>query len=150
MTPREPQRIFVSYTREDSARVLKVVRTLQDAGISVWVDVENLKPGLRWKGQVRDAIKQAPAAILCLSSAYGTRDKTYLNEELTLMIEELRQRRVDRAWLLVVRLDECVVPDRLIGAGESLRDLQYVDLFRDTEASFGRLIATLSSVLEDG
>ena len=149
MTSEEPARVFVSYTHADSARVVDIVQVLEELGIPTWVDVGNLKPGLRWKAQIRDAIIQSPAAILCLSSAYIAKDRTYVNEELTLMIEELRQRRVDRVWLLVVRLDECVVPDRLIGAGESLRDLQYIDLFPDVEASLGELVAALSSVLEE-
>jgi hypothetical protein len=53
-----------------------------------------------------------------------------MNEELTLAVEELRQRSLDIAWFIPVRLAECVIPDREIGGG-TLRDLQTVDMFAD-------------------
>ncbi len=51
-----------------------------------------------------------------------------MNEELTVAIEELRLRPTDRAWFIPVLLDDCEVPDRSIGAGETLRTLQWIKL----------------------
>jgi len=51
-----------------------------------------------------------------------------MNEELVVAIEELRLRTADRAWFVPVRIDDGEVPARSIGGGETLHDLQWVDL----------------------
>jgi len=54
-----------------------------------------------------------------------------MNEELMVAIEELRQRAASRSWFIPVSLDGCAIPDRNIGAGETLHDLHWVDLTAD-------------------
>jgi hypothetical protein len=66
-----------------------------------------------------------------------------MNEELTLAIDELRQRPTERAWFIPVLLSECQVPARNIGAGETLRDIQWVELYRDWEEGIARIAATI-------
>ena len=66
-----------------------------------------------------------------------------MNEELTLAIEELRQRPSDRAWFIPVLLSECEVPARGIGAGETLADIQWVELYRDWEPGIIRIAAAI-------
>ena len=51
-----------------------------------------------------------------------------MNEELTLAIDELRKRPVSKSWFIPVLLDPVAIPDREIGGGETLHDLQWVDL----------------------
>lgn len=67
--------------------------------------------------------------IACFSKEYSDRDKTYMNEELTLAIEELRLRDTKQAWFIPVKLNECEIPNRNIGAGKTLRSLQVVSLY---------------------
>ena len=52
-----------------------------------------------------------------------------MNEELTIAIEELRQHSTDQSWFIPIRLNECEIPDRDIGAGKTLRSLQRVELY---------------------
>jgi hypothetical protein len=54
-----------------------------------------------------------------------------MNEELTIAIEQLRLYRSQRTWFIPILLDPITPPDRSIGAGESLRDLQWVDLSKN-------------------
>jgi len=51
-----------------------------------------------------------------------------MNEELAVAIEELRVRSRDRTWFLPVVLAGGEVPDRPIGAGETLRAFNYTRL----------------------
>jgi hypothetical protein len=67
--------------------------------------------------------------IACFSAASLARTKSRQNEELTLAIEEVRQRSIDQPWLIPVRLDDCVVPDHEIGGGRTMRSLVWIDLF---------------------
>jgi len=62
-----------------------------------------------------------------------------MNEELTLAIEELRSRSTNRVWFIPVLLDMCDVPARSIGAGETLLDLQWVDLHSDYEQGLKKI-----------
>ena len=66
-----------------------------------------------------------------------------MNEELTLAIEELRQRPTNRAWFIPVLLAECAVPERSIGAGETLQDLQWVDLQRNWDDGIIKIVGAI-------
>ena len=66
-----------------------------------------------------------------------------MNEELALAIEELRLRPTNRTWFVPVKLNECLIPERSIGAGERLSDIQWVDLFEDWDAGIQLLLSTL-------
>jgi HEAT repeat protein len=63
-----------------------------------------------------------------------------MNEELTLAIDVLRQYSTDRAWFIPVLLEECDVPTRSTRAGETLQDLQYVELYRDWDAGIKEML----------
>jgi len=58
-----------------------------------------------------------------------------MNEELTIAAEEFRSMPPGRTWLIPVRFDEGGIPEWDLGAGRSLGDLNYVDLFGDGYAS---------------
>ena len=120
--------VFISYVRENSEIVQRLRDILQTYGIEVWLDKEQLRPGHRWADAIRDAISEGAFYIACFSHAYNERSKTYMNEELTLAVEELRQRPTDHSWFIPVLLDNCEVPNRNIGGGETLRSLQWVNL----------------------
>jgi hypothetical protein len=133
--------IFLSYVRENESLVQRLYQELTAAGLTVWFDRESLDPGVRWKSAIRDGIRKGSFFIACFSKEYVSRDTSYMNEELTLAIEELRRRPTEKAWFIPVRLSDCEIPDRDIGAGETLRDLHYVDLFPDLSLGVQRLIS---------
>lgn len=107
---------FISYVREDSHRVDQLQQTLEAAGVRVWRDTADLWPGEDWRAKIRRAItSNAFVFIACFSNVSVSRNRSYQNEELTLAIEQLRQRRPDDPWLIPVRFDACDIPDRDIG-----------------------------------
>lgn len=136
-------RVFVSYVRENQDVVDHLANELRAYGIKVWLDKTELKPGYRWKDAIREAISEGDFFIACFSAAYEKRTKSYMNEELTLAIEELRQRPAERVWFIPVLLSECQVPKRDIGAGETLRDIQWVELYRNWEEGIAKIAATI-------
>ena len=125
--------VFVSYVREDAVLVDQLRRDLERVGVEVWLDRERLEPGQRWRGAIHAAIQSGACFIACFSSASAERARTYMNEELTVAIEELRQRPTDRTWFIPLLLSEAAIPDRDIGGGETLRDLHFADLAADWE-----------------
>jgi hypothetical protein len=60
-------RVFVSYSRADLVHVLSVVSALRRVGLETWIDIDNLKPGERWKIAIEAALADADAMIFCLS-----------------------------------------------------------------------------------
>ncbi len=136
--------VFISYVREDSSRVDRLCGGLKDGGVKIWIDRRDILPGARWKSAIRAAIAQGDYFVACFSPAYLKRNSTYMNEELTIAIETLRQKPTDRPWFIPVLLEPCEVPDREIGAGETLHDLQLVNLHEDWEAGITAILAVVS------
>ena len=136
-------KVFVSYVNENFQMVDMLYQELDSCGIQVWLDRNDIAPGLRWKQEIRRAIQQGAFFIACFSQEYDERDKTYMNEELTIAIEELRQRRTDSAWFIPVKLNECEIADRDIGGGDTLRDFQHVNLYEDWDNGIRRILKVI-------
>jgi hypothetical protein len=127
--------VFISYVTEDSKTVDRLQRDLEKSGITVWRDRSSLGPGDLWKTSIRRAIASGTFFLACFSAASKKRAKSYMNEELTLAIEELRMRSRERAWFLPVLFPGGEVPDRPIGGGETLRDFNHITLSSKTWSS---------------
>jgi TIR domain len=123
--------LFVSYVREDFNLIQRLAIQLESYGLSVWLDKEEISPGVRWRDAVREAICSGDLFLACFSAASAARDRAFMNEELTLAIDELRQRPSDRTWFVPVVLPGGTVPARSISNAETLRDLQWVDIGAD-------------------
>lgn len=135
--------VFVSYIRENAEQVDRLTSRLREAGIEVWIDREQILPGYRWQTAIREAIETGSFFIACFSHEYETRDRNYMNEELAIAVEELRKRSIRTSWFIPVRLSECDVPPVPIGGGQTLRELQWVDLYREWDGGIKRIIEVL-------
>ena len=140
---------FVSYVAEDKVRVDKLCRVLDAANVPYWRDRKALGPGEEWKRTIREAIGSGAMVFLaCFSDRSRAKQKSYMNEELTLAVGEYRLRAPGQTWLIPVRFDAGEVPDWDLGAGRTLRDLNYVDLFGKayTENAF-QLVEAINAVM---
>lgn len=135
--------VFISYVRENSEAVERLAQALRVHGINVWLDKNRIKPGYRWEGVIRDAISEGDFFIACFSVEYFRRSRTYMNEELTLAREELRQRPTDRAWFIPVLLSKCDIPNLSIGAGETLRSIQWESLYENWDEGIKRIVSVI-------
>jgi hypothetical protein len=140
--------VFISYVRENAAQVDKLREVLRANGISVWLDRYNILPGHRWQDVIRKAIKEGSFFLACFSEEYLGKDRSYMNEELGLAIEELRRRPVDRAWFIPVLLSECEPPDRSIGGGDTLNSIQQVLLYQDWKDGVRRILSVVAPEVE--
>ena len=93
--------LFISYRRSQQAAVLPVIKTLEDAGISCFLDTDEIDPLAAFPEVLRRAIADAKAVLIWWSQDYG--DSEYCLEELTLAWQyarahgsEIRQ----RLWLV--------------------------------------------------
>ena len=152
MTDSQPSpsgHVFLSYVREDAAAVNKLRSTLCKADIPVWLDTEDIAPGLLWEKEIQRAIgKNAIAFIACFSKESVERERSVQREELIQATREYRLRDPNRSWLIPVRLSDAPLPDLDIGFGHTLDSLQRLDLFgENVRAGYRRLIRTIRELL---
>jgi hypothetical protein len=140
--------VFISYVKENLDEVCKIVDVLKEFKVEVWLDRTALPPALPWKTQIRTAIEAGNFFLACFSTAYWSRDKTYMNEELNIAIEQLRQRHSSRAWFIPVKLDACEIPDIDIGASQTLRSLQWIEFGPDWADGMEKILSVITPGLE--
>ena len=138
-----PTRVFVSYVHDDSNEVDRLCGDLENAGVRTWRDVDQLLPGDDWKIAIRRAIENGAGFIACFSQASEDRSRSYMREELTLAIEELRQRPVDSGWFMPVLLSEVDLPDVPLGGARTLRDLHFIRWYESPSQGLNALLAAI-------
>lgn len=124
-TPRKREtrhrQVFLSAGRDDSPRLQAVYRTLGDAGFSPWLDVLDILPGTDWRAEIRRAIAESDVFLFFVSEASVSK-RGYVNEELSVAINEARMRPTGVPYIIPVRLDPVLPPP-------VLHEYQWVDLF---------------------
>ncbi len=121
---------FVSYARRDSARVLEIVRRLQEANINLWVDQFAITPGERWDSAIEDALRSAIGLIIFLSS-HSTASEN--------VMDELSYAIASGGAIVPVLLEDTEIPFRL-------KRHQYIDLRDGNRAIEAFLIERLKSL----
>lgn len=137
--------VFISYVREDSAAVDEIYEELTARGIKVWLDRTSISPGDRWEDAIRNAIREGTYFLACFSPALLARERSHMNEELALAVDELRKRLYGRRWFIPVRLAPCDIPEIAINSRETLGAFQRVDLFPDWECGLLNLLRSLNA-----
>lgn len=137
--------VFISYLRKNQDLVDKLVDSLIKAGLEVWLDKNDIKPGMRWQDAIRDAISDGAFFIACFSPEYWSTQRSYMNEELIIAIEEIRLRPAHVSWFIPVLLAPMKIPDRNIGAGETLRSFQWVELYQDWDKGILSIIDVIKN-----
>jgi TIR domain/SIR2-like domain len=81
--PRMPRgAIFISYAREDVQVVWKMKQQLEEGGCVVWFDLERLKPGDHWSGELEDEVsKRCSLFISVISRTTETESEAYYHKE---------------------------------------------------------------------
>ncbi len=132
--------VFISYCQEDKAAVDRLCQTLTAHGITVWLDRDNLNPGVLIQQAIQQAIAHSTFFVACFSKEYNVGNKTFMNEELSVAIENLQHKPVDKVWFIPVKLNACELPDIDIGGGETLRSLQPIALHEDWDAGIQQIL----------
>lgn len=135
----DTKHIFVSYVREGQARVDTLVGALKSKGAEIWMDRESIEPGQPWRDAIRHAIETGNFFLACFSHDAIAKPNSGMNEGIALVTNEFQKFQHGTWWFLPVKFDNCSVPDIAIGAGQTLRDLQWVDLWSDWDGGIDRL-----------
>jgi hypothetical protein len=130
--------IFLSYKREDEARVAPIVEGLQSAGLSVWWD-RDISGGESWRQSISEQLKAARCAIVVWSEiSVGP-----LGE----FVQDEAKRAKARGVLIPVRIDHIEEP---LGFGE-IQSLDLVDWHGNVrDLRFQNLVAAAKAVVAGG
>jgi hypothetical protein len=124
--------VFISYSRRDADVIEGIVSELEAAGLDVWLDREDIKPGKQWRKQIVEAIDTAEAFVLNLSPNSAASNNVL--KELNLAEEALEP------FVLPVLLSEIDIPDEM---RYQLAGTQFVPYYLDSKRGVRDLIAEI-------
>jgi hypothetical protein len=107
---------FFSYSRTDSAFVLKLAKDLREAGAELWLDQLDIKAGSHWDSSIEAALNNAPRLIVM--------------DEVSFALETGKT-------VIPVLLSQCTMPFRL-------RRLQHIDFTGDYQMGLNQLLEAVS------
>jgi hypothetical protein len=113
--------VFLVHAHSDKAAVHKLYTRLVKDGVRAWLDAENLQPGQDWQNEIRRALLNSDAVIVCLSKQFD-KQRGYRHEELQIALAKAKLLTADKVFIIPVRLEKCDMP-------EALSHLHRVDLF---------------------
>ena len=128
--------VFLGYAQEDRAKVKKLFRALQKAGINPWMDCQKLLPGQNWRRAIEQTIELSDFFLGCFSS-HSVLKRGQFQSELTFALEIATRFPQDDVFFVPVRLDDCELPRRISST------THYVDLFPDWNRGVRKLISAL-------
>jgi hypothetical protein len=111
-SPTPEFQVFLSYGRPDAETVQTVHQMLRASGVTVWMDVENLRGGEEWRSAIKKALRSSQLVVIFLSRQIVAREG-YLHEEILEALEVSRQKPLGRIFLIPVRIDNCPIHERL-------------------------------------
>jgi hypothetical protein len=126
-------RVFIAYAKEDRQMAERLATELEDHGLTAWIDHRKLLPGQNWPRRIEDAIAGCDFFLACFSTK-SVGKKGGFQAELRCALDCAARIPLDDVFLIPVRLDNCRLPVRI------QRETQYVDLFPDWGAGFGRIL----------
>jgi hypothetical protein len=115
--------VFLSCCHDNAQEVAQLYQDLTKAGLTVWWD-QQIRPGADWKLEIRTAMKNSSAVVLCLSAEALQRVTTGIYSEALDAIDAYRLYRPGEVFLIPVRLNECESPPIAIDSLRYLDSLQ--------------------------
>jgi hypothetical protein len=104
----EPGAVFISYASGDWPAVEKLKAALEQSGIDVFYDRDQLRPGDEWEGKLRRNIHHCSLFVPVISRQTLTPDRRFFRVEWNLALEEAQMASFssEDAFLLPVVIDD--------------------------------------------
>lgn len=107
--------IFISYSRQNTGFVDKLVQELEKRGLSIWMDREDIRGGTAWRAAISNAIRSCDAFIIVLSQ------QSAASKNVT---KELALADTHNKVIIPIRYQACEIPPKI---EYQLAGLQIVD-----------------------
>ena len=127
--------VFISYASQDRERIIDLVKRLDDAGVSVWIDQMSIEGATMWSQEIVAAIRNCKVLILAISE--NSADSENVVKEVALASE-------GRKRILPVYLASAEIPESM---AYQLAGIQRVEFFEgDEEAGQQSVIRALAKL----
>ena len=121
-------RIFISYSRADEKFARKLATSLSDAGADIWIDMEDIPPGMNWSSAIQQGLDVCDVMLLIITPT------------------SMSSKNVGNEWQYYFDNDKEIIPIRWLPTKThfQLSRLQYVDFHEQTyENAIEQLIRRL-------
>jgi hypothetical protein len=103
---------FLCHASEDKPDVRKLYANLRKNNVDPWLDEEKLLGGQDWRGEIRQAVRNADVVIVCLSRNSISKEG-YVQKELGFALDKAEEKPEGIIYIIPLRLEKCEVPQRL-------------------------------------
>jgi hypothetical protein len=128
-------KVFLCHASDDKVAVRELYHRLCAANVNAWLDTERVVGGRRWKGVIKDAIRQSHVILVCISH-HSTTKEGYVQREIRQALQVAQEKPEGAIYIVPLRLEDAAVPHQM-------EHWQWIDLFRDD--GFAKLLVTLQS-----
>lgn len=136
-TVQRPLKVFLCHAQSDQNVVQNLYSRLTEDGMDAWLNSEKLLPGQDREFEIRKAVGESDAVVVCLSKRFNQAGPQ--QREARLALDTAMEQPEGEIFIIPARLEECEIP-------ESLKKYYPVDLFSDR--GYGILIRALKSDAE--
>jgi len=129
----QPAEVFLSYSRDDEARVLELAEKLRAAGVSLWIDQGAIDAASLWSEQIVNALESAKVLLLFVTES--SVHSSNVAKEVMLVSER-------KGHILPVHLEPTVITP---GLKYQLAGIQHIECFkeRDSDVNLKAILRSL-------
>jgi len=133
-----PNRIFISYAKEDHKVAKQLYDDLKNADMLPWMDTEDLQPGQTSEIETDKAIKSSDYFLILLS-ANSVTTAGLVHAETKKALKRFQEFTPGETFIIPVRLDDCEP------AYEELQALCKADIFPSYEQGLNKILSAILS-----
>lgn len=130
------EKVFISYTKEDTTTALRLYNDLKTNDIDVWIDQEDLLPGQNKKVAIQNAMRESRYFISLLSTN-SIHKRGLVQVQMKNAMDIQQEFPETDIYFIPVRLNNCE-PQSF-----AITELQYVDLFPNWTTGLKKILKVL-------
>lgn len=131
--------VFLSYAREDQKDAKNIFEDLRKHGVNIWADFDSLKPGSKWKTEIKKAIKES-RYFLAVLSPNSVSKKGFVQKEMAMALDILDEFPEQDIYIIPIRLNECSP------SHEKLKEIHWVDMFPSWNDGMNKILSAVSPI----
>ncbi len=139
VAPVQKLKVFLCHSSKNKPAVRELYNRLSADGIEAWLDEKNILPGQNWELEIKKAVRNSDAIIVCLSKD-AMNNRGYVHKEIKLVLDEADRQPEGHIFIIPILLEECEIPERL----SHLHYLRYYD----NPDAYGMLLRSLKARAE--
>jgi hypothetical protein len=132
---RKPVKVFLCHSKEDKEKIRQLYARLRENGLEPWLDEIDLLPGMEWRSEIENAVRNADVVLVCLSKS-SVMKTGFVQKEIAFALDTADEHPEGHIYVVPARLEACDMPQRL-------SRWQWVDLFEPD--GYQKLVGALTT-----